>query len=126
MGNVYNKLLSWLFPLDEFERDIVPFSMYHYFSHSPFQKLIVDYLTWNGIDKKGNVTNNKVYPTYAEIVENRTALRKCGFSSNKNIENLIVSEFLETKVNIPDLNPLKFACLYEKQYTIVKLSDFMP
>ncbi|MFL9835824.1 hypothetical protein [Chryseobacterium terrae] len=120
---IYHKLLNWLFPLDEFERDIVPFSSYHYFSPSPFQKLIINYLAWNGIDKKGNISSNKVYPTHAEILENRTVLRECGFASNTNIEKLILSEFLETKVNIPDLNPVKFACVYEKQYVIIKVSD---
>lgn len=121
---IYHKLLNWLFTIDEFERDIIPFSSYDYFSPSPFQKVIINYLTWNGIDKKGNLTNNNVYPTHAEILENRTALRECGFASNTNIEKLIVSEFLEMKRNIPDLNPVVFALFYEDKYHNVKIVKF--
>lgn len=124
MGNVYGKLHGWLFPIDEDERDIVPVSSYHYFSPSPFQKVMLDYLAWNGVDKKGNVTNKKVYPTLAEIQENRTALRECGFANSDYIEKLIVSEFLEMKLNIPDLNPVMFADFYEDKYHNIKLAKF--
>jgi len=124
MGNAYDKLHRWLFPIDEYERDVVPISSYHYYSPSPFQKVMLDYLTWNGIDKKGNVTSKRVYPTLAEIQENRTALRECGFANGEYIQKLIVSEFLEMKVNIPDLNPVMFANFYEEQYHNIKLARF--
>lgn len=120
----YDKLHGWLFPIDEYERDIVPVSSYHYYSPSPFQKVMLDYLAWNGVDKKGNVTNKKVYPTLAEIQENRTALRECGFANGEYVEKLIVSEFLEMKVNIHDLNPVMFANFYEDKYHNIKLSKF--
>lgn len=121
---IYLKAVNWLFPIDEHERDIVPVSSYHYYSPSPFQKVILDYLTWNGIDKKGNVTNKKAYPTLADIQENRTALRECGFAKGEYIEKLIVSEFLGMKVNTPDLNPVMFANFYEEQYHNIKLARF--
>lgn len=123
-NSFYNKLQNWLFPVDEHESDILPVSSYHYYSPSPFQKVMLDYLTWNGIDKKGNVTNKKAYPALNEIQENRTALRECGFANGKYIEKLIVSEFLEMKVNIPDLNPVMFANFYEEQYHNIKLAKF--
>ncbi|WP_131368465.1 hypothetical protein [Chryseobacterium soli] len=121
----YDKLHGWLFPIDEYERDIVPVSSYHYYSPSPFQKVMLDYLAWNGVDKKGNVTNKKVYPTLAEIQKNRTALRECGFANGEYIEKLIVFQFLEMKVNIPDLNPVMFANFYEGQYHNIKLARFV-
>ncbi|MDQ0780573.1 hypothetical protein [Chryseobacterium sp. W4I1] len=120
----YLKFLSWLFPIDEQERDILPVSSYHYYSPSPFQMLIIDYLAWNGVDKKGNVNRKKAYPTSIEIQENQTALGKCGFANGEYIEKLIVSEFLEMKVNIPDLNPVMFANFYEDIYHNVRLVRF--
>ncbi|KFF14442.1 hypothetical protein IW15_03120 [Chryseobacterium soli] len=86
---------------------------------------MLDYLAWNGVDKKGNVTNKKVYPTLAEIQKNRTALRECGFANGEYIEKLIVFQFLEMKVNIPDLNPVMFANFYEGQYHNIKLARFV-
>lgn len=85
---------------------------------------MLDYLTWNGIDKKGNVTYKKAYPALTKIQENRTALRECVFANGKYIEKLIVSEFLEMKRNIPDLNPVMFANFYEEQYHNIKLAKF--
>lgn len=120
----YDKLNNWLFTIDEHERDILPVSSYHYYSPSPFQKVMLDCLNWNGIDKKGNLTNKKVYPTLAEIQENRTALRECGFANGEYIEKLIVSEFLEMKVNTPNLNPVMFANFYEEKYHNIKLARF--
>ncbi|UCA57894.1 hypothetical protein KB553_12600 [Chryseobacterium rhizoplanae] len=120
----YEKLHNLLFPVDEHKSDILPVSSYHYYSPSPFQKIMLDYLAWNGIDKKGNVTNKKAYPVLTEIQENRTALRECGFANGKYIEKLIVSEFLEMKVNIHDLNPVMFANFYEEQYHNIKLARF--
>ncbi len=63
-------------------------ALHHY--HTPFQKLILDYLAWNGIDKKGNITSNRVYPTRMEILEAKSTLRKYGFSSAVYVEKLIV------------------------------------
>lgn len=124
MGKIYDKLHNWLFPIDEYERDIVPVSSYHDYSPSPFQKMMLNYLAWNGIDKKGNVTNNKVFPTLAEIQKNRTTLRECGFAGSENIEKLIISEFLEMKRSIPDLNPVIFANFYEDKYHNLKPTQF--
>ncbi|SEM32958.1 hypothetical protein SAMN05421856_102433 [Chryseobacterium taichungense] len=123
-NSFYNKLQNLLFPVDEHESDILPVSSCHYYNPSPFQKVMLDYLTWNGIDKKGNVTNKKAYPALTEIQENRTALRECGFANGMYIEKLIVSEFLEMKLNIPDLNPVMFANFYEEQYHNIKLAKF--
>lgn len=70
----YNKLNNWLFPTDENERDIVTVPRYNFINSVPFQKVVLDYLAWNGIDKKGNIASNKVYPTRTQILENQTAL----------------------------------------------------
>lgn len=101
--------------------DVFPPINYHY--TTPFQKLILDYLAWNGIDKKGNVTSNKVYPTRTEIQENRKLLRKCGFTTG-DIEKLIVLEFLEMKRNIPDLDSEMFIHFFEDFYHNLKLVRF--
>lgn len=92
--------------MPEQQCDVFPPINHHY--HTLFQKLILDYLAWNGIDKKGNVTSNKVYPTRMEILENRTLLRKCGFTTG-DMEKLVVFEFLEMKERMQDLNPVMFA-----------------
>lgn len=101
--------------------DVFPPINYHY--TTPFQKLILDYLAWNGIDKKGNITSNKVYPTRMEILENRTLLRKCGFTTG-DIEKLIVLEFLQMKRNIPDLDSEMFVHFFEDNYHNLKLVQF--
>ncbi len=90
---------------------------------TPFQKLILDYLAWNGINKKGNITSNKVYPTRTEIQENRKLLRKCGFTT-ADIEKLIVLEFLEMKRNIPDLDSEMFIHFFKDCYHNLKLVKF--
>lgn len=105
MGKIYDKLHNWLFPLDEHERDIVVVPSDDYL-YEPFIKIVLDYLTWFGVDEKGNITNKKVYPTNLEILENRNALRRCGFSTGQYIEKFVISEFLEMKERMPDLNPV--------------------
>ncbi|MCJ7935632.1 MAG: hypothetical protein MUW56_18905 [Chryseobacterium sp.] len=120
----HNKLNNWLFPIDENERDIITVPRYNYINSVPFQKVVLDFLAWNGIDKKGNVTSNRVYPTRIEILETRTALVKCGFSTGKYIEKLVVFVFLETKKEIPDLNPVLFAHFFEEKYNNSKLVKF--
>ncbi|WP_126652792.1 hypothetical protein [Chryseobacterium aureum] len=119
MGKIYDKLHNWLFPIDEYERDIVTIPPYDYFHSTPLQKLIKDYLAWNETDR-----SKRVYPTRIEIQENRATLRKCGFSDGKYIEKLILSEFLEMKRNIPDLNSVRFAHFFEECYHNVKLARF--
>lgn len=120
----YDKLQSWLFPINENRSDIITVSRYNYINSVPFQKIILDYLTWNGIDKKGNVTTNKVYPTRTQILENKTALARCGFSTGKYIEKLVVFVFLETKKDISNLNPELFAYFFEENYHNSKLVKF--
>lgn len=120
----YYKLHSWLFPIDENRSDIVTVPHYNYINSVPFQKIVLDYLAWNGIDKKGNVTINKVYPTRTQILENKTALAQCKFSTGKYIEKLVVFVFLETKKEIPDLNPELFAHFFEDCYHNSKLVKF--
>lgn len=120
----YDKLKSWLFPINENRSDIVTVPRYNYINSLPFQKIVLDYLAWNGIDKKGNVTSNKVYPTRTQILENKTALAQCKFSTGKYIEKLVVFVFLETKKEIPDLNPELFAYFFEESYHNSKLSKF--
>ncbi|PWN60445.1 hypothetical protein [Chryseobacterium viscerum] len=117
----YDKIHNWLLPMPEQQCDVFPPVNYHYYT--PFQKLILDYLAWNGIDKKGNITSNKVYPTRNEIQENRTLLRKCGFTTG-DIEKLVVYEFLEMKRNIPDLDSEMFIPIFEDNYHNLKLVKF--
>lgn len=122
IGNrFYDKIHNWLLPVPEQQCDVFPPINYRY--TTPFQKLILDYLAWNGIDKRGNITSNKVYPTRTEIQENRTLLRKCGFT-NGDIEKLIVLEFLEMKRNIPDLDSEMFVPIFEDNYYNLKLARF--
>jgi hypothetical protein len=121
IGNrFYDKIHNWLLPVPEQQCDVFP-PLHHY--STPFKKLIIDYLAWNGIDKKGNVTSNKVYPTRTEIQANRTLLRKCGFTTS-DIEKLIVLEFLEMKRNIPDLDSEMFIHFFEDCYHNLKLVQF--
>lgn len=122
IGNrFYNKIHNWLLPVPEQQCDVFP-SLHRY--QTPFQKLILDYLAWNGIDKKGNVTSNRVYPTRMEILEAKSTLRKCGFSTGVYLEKLIVLEFLEMKRNIHDLNSEMFAHFFEENYYNLKLAKF--
>lgn len=107
--------------MPEQQCDVFPPINYRY--TTPFQKLILDYLAWNGIDKKGNITSNKVYPTRMEILENRTLLRKYGFTTG-DIEKLIILEFLEMKRNIPDLDSEIFIPIFEDSYHNLKLARF--
>ncbi|THV56791.1 hypothetical protein [Chryseobacterium candidae] len=116
----YDKIHNWLLPVPEQQCDVFP-PLHRY--QTPFQKLILDYLAWNGIDKKGNVTSNRVYPTRMEILEAKSTLRKCGFSTG-DIEKLIVLEFLEMKRNIPDLNSEMFIPIFEDNYCNLKLVRF--
>lgn len=120
----YYKLHSWLFPIDENRSDIVTVPRYNYINSAPFQKVVLDFLAWNGIDKKGKVTSNKVYPTRMEILKNKTALAQCGFSTGKYIEKLVVFVFLETKKEMPDLNPELFSYFFEENYHNSKLIKF--
>ncbi|WP_288377624.1 hypothetical protein [uncultured Chryseobacterium sp.] len=120
----YYKLHSWLFPIDENRSDTVTIPRYNFINSVPFQKVVLDYLAWNGIDKKGNVTSNKVYPTRTQILENKTALAQCGFSTGKYIEKLVVLVFLETKKEIPNLNSELFAHFFEENYHNSKLFRF--
>ncbi|TLX25397.1 hypothetical protein FE904_12335 [Chryseobacterium indologenes] len=117
----YDKIHNWLLPVPEQQCDVFP-PLNHY--QTSFQKLILDYLAWNGIDKKGNVTSNKVYPTRMEILEAKSTLRKCGFSTGVYLEKLVVSEFLEMKRNIPDLNSKMFIPIFEDNYHNLKLAQF--
>lgn len=117
----YDKLNNWLLPAPKQQCDVFP-PLHHY--STPFQKLILDYLAWNGIDKKGNVTSNRVYPTRMEIQEAKSTLRKYGFSSAVYVEKLIVSEFLEMKRNIPDLDSEMFIPIFEDNYHNLKLVRF--
>lgn len=123
MGKIYDKLHNWLFPIDEHERDIVVVPSDDYL-YEPFIKIVLDYLNWFGVDEKGNITNKRVYPTNLEILENRTALRRCGFSTGEYIEKLVISEFLEMKEKMPDLNPVLFAHFFEEDYHNTKLVKF--
>ncbi|REC64361.1 hypothetical protein DRF65_01960 [Chryseobacterium pennae] len=121
IGNrFYDKIHNWLLPVPEQQCDVFP-PLHRY--QTPFQKLILDYLAWNGIDKKGNVTSNRVYPTRMEILEVKSTLRKCGFSTG-DIEKLIVLEFLEMKRNIPDLDSEIFISIFEDSYCNLKLAKF--
>lgn len=124
MSNIYYKFHDWLFPIDENRSDIVTIPRYNYINSVHFQKVVLDYLAWNGIDKKGNITSSKVYPTRTQILENKTALAQCGFSTGKYIEKLVVLVFLETKKEIPDLNPELFAHFFEDCYHNSKLTKF--
>ncbi|MGU3374444.1 hypothetical protein [Chryseobacterium sp. M5A1_1a] len=117
----YDKIHNWLLPVPKQQCDFFP-PLHHY--QTPFQKIILDYLAWNGIDKKGNVTNNRVYPTRMEILENRTQLRKYGFSTGEYLEKLVVSEFLEMKRSIPDLNSEMFIHFFGENYCNLKLVQF--
>ncbi|SIT02738.1 hypothetical protein SAMN05421786_104134 [Chryseobacterium ureilyticum] len=117
----YDKIHNWLLPVPEQQCDVFP-PLHHY--QTPFQKLILDYLAWNGINKKGNVTSNKVYPTRMEILEAKSTLRKCGFSTGVYLEKLVVSEFLEMKRNIPDLDSETFIPVFEDSFHNLKLTQF--
>ncbi|SHE60768.1 hypothetical protein [Chryseobacterium vrystaatense] len=122
IGNrFYDKIHNWLLLVPEQQYDVFP-ALHHY--STPFQKLILNYLSWNGIDKKGNVASNKVYPTRMEIQEAKSTLRKYGFSSGVYLEKLIVSEFLEMKRNIPDLDSEIFIPIFEDNYHNLKLTQF--
>lgn len=118
----YDKIHNWLLPMPEQQCDVFPPINHHY--STPFQKLILDYLAWNGIDKKGNITSNKVYPTRMEILETKSTLRKCGFITGECIEKLVVLEFLEMKRNIPDLDSEMFVPIFEDNYYNLKLAQF--
>lgn len=120
----YLKFLNWLFPVSERQNDAIPPTPHRYLNSIHLQKVITDFLAWNGINKKGNVTSKRVYPTRIEILETRTAVRKCGFSDGKCIEKLIVSEFLEMKKEMPNLIPEKFIYLFEENYHNIKLIQF--
>lgn len=124
IGNRFHNKLNWLFSINENRSDIVTIPRYNYLNSVPFQKVVLDYLAWNGIDKKGNVTSNKVYPTRTQILENKTALAQCKFSTGKYIEKLVVFVFLETKKEIPNLNPELFAYFFEENYHNSKLVKF--
>ena len=115
---IYLKALEWLFPVTEQQQDVIT-PPCDYFHSAPLQKIIMNYLAWNETDK-----NKRVYPTLIEIMENRATLRKCGFSDGKYIEKLVVSEFLEMKRNIPDLNSVRFAHFFEEEYHNLKLAQF--
>lgn len=117
----YDKIHNWLLPVPEQQCDVFP-PLHHY--HTPFQKIMLDYLAWNGIDKKGNVASNRVYPTRTQIQEAKGTLRKYGFSSGVYLEKLIVSEFLEMKRNIPDLDSEMFVPIFEDNYYNLKLARF--
>lgn len=117
----YDKIHNWLLPVPEQQCDVFT-PLHHY--QTPFQKLILDYLAWNGINKKGNVTSNKVYPTRMEILEAKSTLRKCGVSTG-DIEKLIALEFLEMKRNIPDLDSVIFISIFEDNYHNLKLAQFV-
>lgn len=117
IGNrIYNKIHNWLLPMPEQECDVIPVSQYHYFSPSPFQKVILDYLTWFGVDEKGNITRSRVYPSGIEIAKTVSTLRQCGFKTVGYIEKLAVSEFLEMKSKIPDLDLASFVYYFEGCY----------
>lgn len=120
---IYLKVLEYLFPVPEQQNDAIP-PVHRYLNSIPLQKVIMDFLAWNGIDKKGNVTSNRVYPTRIEILETRTAVRKCGFSKTEFIEKLVISEFLELKKEIPNLVPEKFIYFFEENYHNNKLVKF--
>lgn len=122
--NRFHDKFNWLFPTDNNESDIVTVPRYNFINSVPFQKVVLDFLAWNGIDKKGNVTSNKVYPTRIQILKNKTALAQCRFSTGKYIEKLVVFVFLETKQGIPDLNPELFAHFFEENYHNSKLIKF--
>ena len=51
-------------------------------------------------------------------------LRKCGFSNGNYIEKLIVSEFLEMKRNISDLNSEMFIPIFEDNCYNLKFAQF--
>ncbi|WP_295230340.1 hypothetical protein [uncultured Chryseobacterium sp.] len=122
--NRFHDKFNWLFPTDNTESDIVTVPRYNFINSVPFQKVVLDFLAWNGIDKKGNVISNKVYPTRTQILENKTALAQCRFSTGKYIEKLVVFVFLETKKEIPDLNPELFAHFFEENYHNSRLTKF--
>ena len=120
---IYLKVLEYLFPVPEQQNDAIP-PVHSYLNSIPLQKVIVDFLAWNGIDEKGSLSSNRVYPTRVEILETRTAVRKCGFSTTEFIEKLVVSEFLELKKEIPNLVPEKFIYYFEQDYHNLKLVKF--
>ncbi|MCQ4142002.1 hypothetical protein [Chryseobacterium sp. EO14] len=119
----YLKALEWLFPVPEQQNDVIP-PVHSYLNSVPLQKVITNFLAWNGIDKKGNVTSNRVYPNRIEILETRTEVKKCGFSTTEFIEKLVVSEFLEMKKVRPNLIPEKFFYHFEYNYHNLKLVKF--
>jgi len=122
--NRFHDKFNRLFPTDNTESDMVTVPRYNFINSVPFQKVVLDFLAWNGIDKKGNVTSNKVYPTRTQILENKTALAQCRFSTGKYIEKLVVFVFMETKKEIPDLNPELFAHFFEENYHNSRLTKF--
>lgn len=112
--------------MPEQECDILVVSPYHYFSPSPFQKVVLDYLTWFGVDKKGNITRNRVYPTHIEILKAQSKIREYGFKTVGFIEKLAVSEFLEMKSKMPELDPARFVYYFEGCYHNFKAVKLAP
>ena len=117
IGNrIYNKIHNWLIPIPERKCDVAPVSQYHYFSPSPFQKVVLEYLNRFGVDKKGNTTRNRVYSRRIEIVKTLKTLRQCGFKTMGYIEKIAISEFLEMKSKMPDLDLAGFVYYFEGCY----------
>ena len=108
--------------MPEQECDMFP-PVDHLYSTS-FQKVVINYLKWYGVSKKGNITSSKVYPTFVEILETKNILRKCDFTTGEYIEKLVIYEFLEMKERMPDLNPVMFAHFFEDDYHNSKLVKF--
>ncbi|SIS84912.1 hypothetical protein SAMN05421786_102550 [Chryseobacterium ureilyticum] len=122
LNKLYDKIHDWLLPMPEQECDMFP-PVDHLYSTS-FQKVVMNYLKWYGVNKKGNTTSSKVYPTFVETLETKNILRKCGFTTGEYIEKLVIYEFLEMKERMPDLNPVMFAHFFEDSYHNSKLVKF--
>ncbi|MGG1920900.1 hypothetical protein AB1278_03725 [Chryseobacterium sp. NRRL B-14798] len=122
LSKFYDKIHDWLMPVQEQGCDMFP-PVDNLYSTS-FQKVVMDYLKWYGVNKKRNTTSSKIYPTFVEILETKSILRKCGFTTGEYIEKLVIYEFLEMKERMPDLNPVMFAHFFEDSYHNSKLVNF--
>ncbi|WP_419495155.1 hypothetical protein [Chryseobacterium bernardetii] len=73
LSKLFDKIHEWLIPTEQ-GCDIFP-PVDHLYS-TPFQKVVMNYLKWYGVTKKGDITSSKVYPTFVEILETKNILRK--------------------------------------------------
>lgn len=114
LSSIYFRLLQRLFSKDEYEMDIVTIPDNNFYSS--FQGIVLNYLTFYGIDERGNNTGKKIYPTKAQILNIKQSLKEYGIPSEDDIEKMVIDEFLEIKKIDSNLTPSSFAHWFENKY----------